>query len=708
MEKILRSTCQACHCECGVLVQVNDGKVTKIKGDPAHPMNRGFTCVKGRAQTQVLYHPDRLTHPLRRAGSRGSGKWETVSWDTALGEIAEKLTEIRGKYGPESLAAMHGTGPRPTLYSTTLLAYALGSPNLISVDNHICFLPSHVAERNTLGYSVMMETGPDYLNSNCIVVVGGNPLASHPPRGIEILEAQKKRNAKLIVVDPQRTRLASKADLWLQIRPGTDVALALAMTKVIIEEELYDRDFVQKWCYGFEQLKERVKEYPLDRVARLTWVPADKIREAARIYATTKPAVLHHRVAIEHNINSTQTSRALAILIALTGNVDVPGGNLFPMSLPGYISHPGRMFPIPPEMGSKRVGAEVYPLMSGPGAFGPVVVAPLAREAIQLGKPYPIKALFCGGGNPVINMQNIKRVWQMLKDNLELHVVADFFMTPTAELADYVLPAATWLERDDTCNVMYMNYIAARQKAVEPIGECWHDMKISIELVKRLPWANRGFLPWNSVDEYNEALVKGTGMTFGELKQKGCVIIPMKYKKYEEKGFSTPTGKAELFSTFFEKHGYDPLPFYREPPESPLSTPELAREYPLILYTGNRHVEFFHSEGRQIPSLRKRVPDPLVEIHPDSAQKLGIQEGDWVWIETPQNRGERVRMKAKVTDCVHPQMAQARHGWWFPEKPAPEHGCFESNINVVTTDDPPRDEICAAVRTRGTLCKIYK
>lgn len=173
MEKILRSTCQACHCECGVLVQVNDGQVTKIKGDPAHPMNRGFTCVKGRAQTQVLYHPDRLTHPLRRAGSRGSGKWETVSWDTALGEIAEKLTEIKEKYGPESLAAMHGTGPRPTLYSTTLLAYALGSPNLISVDNHICFLPSHVAERNTLGYSVMMETGPDYLNSDCILVVGG-------------------------------------------------------------------------------------------------------------------------------------------------------------------------------------------------------------------------------------------------------------------------------------------------------------------------------------------------------------------------------------------------------------------------------------------------------------------------------------------------------------------------------------------------------
>jgi anaerobic selenocysteine-containing dehydrogenase len=171
---------------------------------------------------------------------------------------------------------------------------------------------------------------------------------------------------------------------------------------------------------------------------------------------------------------------------------------------------------------------------------------------------------------------------------------------------------------------------------------------------------------------------------------------PLKYKKYEEKGFGSFTGKVELYSTAFEKHGYDPLPFYREPPESPVSTPELLEEYPLVLYTGGRHIEFFHSEGRQIPALRERVPDPLVEIHPDTATDAGIEDGDWVWL------------KAKVTANVHPSMVHARHGWWFPEKPPPEHGCFESNINVVTTDDPPREEICASVRTRGTLCKIYK
>ncbi len=713
MEKVVRSICQACHCECGVLVHVRDGRVIKVEGDPEHPMNRGFICVKGRAQPQLVHHPDRLKYPARRTGERGEGKWERISWDEALGDIATRFTEIKEKYGAEAIAMIHGTGPRPSQYSTDLLASALGSPNVISVDLHICFIPSIVAEYWTYGPSTMMEKGPDYLNSDCIMVVGGNPLASHPARGVEILEAKRKRKAKLIVVDPRRTELASKADLWLQIRPGTDIALALGMIKTIIDEELYDKDFVNKWCYGFDKLAERVQEYPVDRVAEITWLSADKIKEAARLYASTKPAVMHHRVAIEHNINSTQTCRALAILVAITGNIDVPGGNLLPMPVKGYISQNslfarGTLFQPAPEVEEKRIGAKEYPMVSGPEAVRPFVVAPLAHQAVRDGKPYPIKAMFCAGGNPVLNMQNVKSVWEAFKNNLELHIVADFFMTPTAEIADYVLPAATWLERDDTCDRMYANYISARQKVIEPLYESWHDMKMSIELAKRIPWANRKFLPWNNVDEFNEYFVSGMGITFKDLKEKSYIMTPMKYRKYEEAGFSTPTGKVELYSTAFEKYGYDPLPFYTEPPESPVSTPELLNDYPLVLYTGSRHIELFHSEGRQIPALRKLVPNPLVEMHPKTADELGIKDGEWVWIETPQVKGERVRLKAKLTTSIHPQMVHARHGWWFPEKPAPEHGCFESNINVIINDDSPREEVCASVRTRGTLCRVYK
>ncbi len=259
MEKIVRSICQACHCNCGVMVRVLDGKVVGISGDPDHPMNRGFICVKGKAQADLLYHPDRLKYPLRRTAGRGDGKWQRISWDGALDDIAVKLTEIQKRYGPESIAVMTGTGPRTGNNVARLFCLMLGTPNRISVDNHICFAPSVVAETCTYGVmTTMMEVGPDYQHANCIVAWGANPLASHPPRGQEILKAKRKKGTRLIVIDPRRTELAAVADLWLQVRPGTDAALALGMINVIISEGLYDREFVDKWCYGFEELRSHV------------------------------------------------------------------------------------------------------------------------------------------------------------------------------------------------------------------------------------------------------------------------------------------------------------------------------------------------------------------------------------------------------------------------------------------------------------------
>lgn len=716
MTKIVRTICSSCHCECGVLVHLEDGKITKIDGDPSFPVNKGFTCVKGQVYHESVYHPDRLKYPMKRVGQRGGGKWKRISWDQALNEIAEQLTEFKDRYGAESIVAIHGTAPRPTLISTQLLAYALGTPNVASVDLHVCHAPSRVAEVCTMGKSVMMDVGPDYENANCIVVWGANPIVSHPPRGKEIVDAKSKRDVKLIVVDPRRTLHASQADLWLQVRPGTDGALALGMINTIVEEKLYDEEFVENWCYGFDKLREHVKQFPPEKVAEITWVPACKIREAARIYATVSPAALHHRVAIEQNVNSTQTCRALAIMVALTGNIDVKGGNVFRMASPkGYLSDDvlrgrdekkGKAFTLDPEIEKKRIGGVIYPLISGPEAPNKFVNSLVLIDTMLTGKPYPVKALYCAGGNPIVNIQNSKKVWKAI-ENLELFVVVDFFMTPNAELADYVLPAAMWPERDDGLGSMWCNYVAARQKAIEPLYECWHDMKISIELVKRLPWANRKFIPWNSVEELNEWKVKGLGITFEEFKKKNYIMEPMRYKKYEEEGFRTPTGKVELYSTIFEKHGYDPLPTYTEPPESPISSPDLLKQYPFILITGSRYINYYHSEGRQIPSLRKLVPDPEVEINSDTATKLNIRTGEWVWIETPQVKGERVKFRVKLTANILPMIVHARHGWWLPEKPAPEHGCFESNINVVTAD-ASREKICGSVPIRGTLCRIYK
>ncbi len=704
MKRIVRTVCQGCHPECGVLVHVENGKIVRIEGDPSHPMNRGFLCVKGREYHRFVYHPDRLKYPLRRAGARGEGKWERITWNQALSEIAGKLTEIKEKHGPAAIATCHGTGPRASSASTRVLGSALCTPNVVSTDNHICYVPSVVAEECTIGQSVMMERGPDYLPAKCIMVFGGNPVVSHPPRGMEILEA-KRNGAKLIVVDPRHIPLAQRADLWLQIRPGTDLALALGMMNIIINEKTYDKEFVDKWCYGFDRLREHVKEYPPEKVAEITWIPAEKIREAARLYATTKPAVLHHRVAVEHNINSTQTNRALAMLIALTGNIDVKGGNLISQAISGFKSF--RSLASDKAFKEQRIGSKQFPLISGPEAKSSFVHAGLAIEAMLTGRPYPLKALYSAGGNPVVNIQDSRRVWQALK-NLDLHVVVDFFMIPSAEIADYVLPAAMWPEREECCANMYMNYISARQKAIEPLFECWDDLKIAIELVKRVPWSNREVLPWNSIEEYNEWTVQEMGMTFDQFKEKGCVVVPARYKKYEETGFDTPTRKVELYSTIFEKYGYDPLPTFKEPPESPVSTPEITKDYPLILITGSRYITYVHSEGRQIASLRRLVPDPEIEMHPDTARKEGIEDGDWVWVETPRGKNKRVQLRAKLTSGIDPRVVHAAHGWWFPEKPAPEHGCFDSNINVVLSFDPPWEPICGSVPTRGTLCRVYK
>ncbi len=710
VEKVVRSICQACHCNCGVLVHVEDGKVTRVTGDPDHPMNHGFICVKGQAQPELLYHPDRLKYPLRSTGQKGEGKWQRVSWDEALDAIAEKLTDIQAKYGAESIAVMTGTGPRTGNNVARLFCLMLGTPNRISVDNHICFAPSTVAETSTYGImTTMMEIGPDYPNADCIMVWGGNPTNSHPPRGEEIVQAKKKRGAKLIVIDPRRTTLAAMADIWLQVRPGTDVALALGMVNIIINDGLYDKEFLEKWCYGFEELKEHIQAFPPEKVAEITWLPVDSIKEAARLYAATKPAVLHHRIGVEHNINSTQTDRAFAILIALTGNLDVKGGNLFRV-LPEGFSHPCNKFDVPRTIREKRLGGKEFPMPAGPERQEGFVHCALAVDAMLGESPYTLKAIYCTTGNPVVNMQDSKKMWRALQ-NLELLVVADFFMQPTAELADFVLPASTWMEKDDMGdfpNLMYTNYIAAGQKAIEPLYDCWDDRKILLEMQKRIHWPDRIPMPWKDTDELNNAMVASMGMTYHDIQKKGYIIEPMRYRKYTENGFTTPTGKVELYSTRLKDNGYDPLPTFHEPPESPVSTPELLPEYPLILITGGRNISFFNTEGRQIPGLRKRMPEPLIDIHPDTAKKAGITAGDRVWLETPQVRGERVRFKANLTTDVHPEVVHAPHGWWFPEKPAPEHGCFDSNVNVVLTGDPPREPICGSVRTRGTLCRIYK
>jgi anaerobic selenocysteine-containing dehydrogenase len=387
------------------------------------------------------------------------------------------------------------------------------------------------------------------------------------------------------------------------------------------------------------------------------------------------------------------------MLPALTANVDVPGGWVFGMH--GIGRFPSLIENLTPEANAKRLGADRFKLLAGEGADLPAAHIPTLLQAMREGKPYPVKAFLVFGNNTLTTYANASQVYESLM-KLDFMVCADLFMTPTAELADIILPAASWPEIDQLAGLptVAANVVLANQRAVR-IGECKSDEEIFVELARRMK------LPvgTESVEEVlNSQLARGgLNMTFAQLKEKGSVTVPFKYRKYEDGGFKTPTGKIELYATRFEEMGYAPLPSYEEPPESPINRPDVSEDYPLVLTTGARIPYFFNSEHRQIENLRKAHRHPTVEIHPETAARYGIAKGDWIWIET--KRG-RIRQRARLTTGVDPRVIAAEHGWWFPEEPGPDYGVWKSNVNLLTDNAPPYDPAMGTYQLRALLCRV--
>jgi anaerobic selenocysteine-containing dehydrogenase len=692
MEEIkkIRTVCRSCHGGCGVIAHVLNGKVIKVEGDPDSPISHGSLCSKGLAITQLAYHPDRILYPMKKTGKG----WERISWDEALDTVADKFKDIKAKYGAEAIVIGQGTG-RDFESHFSRFGNLLGTPNMITA-GHMCYLSRIGATLTTCG----RHPAIDYANNpKCIIMWGCNPLWTNPDeyKGVSFWQAYEK-GAKLIVIDPRKGFLAKRADLWLQVRPGTDAALVMGFHHVIIEEGLYDAEFVSQYVHGWDAFVDRVrKDYPLNRVEEITWVKQDLIRKAARLYATTKPAGIHWGVPTEQTINCTDYTRATVGLMAATGNLDAPGGNVFHQppgtrSIAEFSSHRS----LSNEQRSKQLGGEQYKLASRMTIVTPKCV----WDAILTGKPYPVKAGYLVGTNPVVSRANAKEVYNAL-NKLDFLAVSDFFMTPTAELADIFLPAGTWLEQNHVAdNWKFHGYVLARQKVVE-IGECWQDHKIFMELGKRM-----GQQWWDTVEDALEWLLEPTGLTWEEFKNKGYLHGEPKFYKYREKGFSTPTRKVELYSTILEGWGRDPLPKYTEIPESPVSRPDLAEKFPYILNSGLRTPTFFHSANRQIPWLREIRPDPIVEIHPETAEKHGIREGDWVWLESPRGR---VKERARLNEGIDPRVVVAEHGWWYPEIRKPDHGWDTSNINILTDNShESMDPVMGATNLRVLLCNISR
>ncbi|HVP79763.1 MAG TPA: molybdopterin-dependent oxidoreductase [Thermodesulfobacteriota bacterium] len=693
-DSMVKSHCRMCHGGCGVLVYMKDGNVAKIAGDPDCPINHGTLCAKGLASAQLAYHPDRLTHPVKRVGPKASGKWKRISWDEALDAIAERILEYKEKHGPESVVFGYGTG-RENEAVIYRIANILGSPNVLTA-GHFCYGPRVSTGIITCGTNPIV----DYENfPKCVMMWGNNVTISNADeyKG-ESFSVALDHGAKLIVVDPRLTRPAARADVWLQLRPGTDAALAFGMLNVIVNEELYDKEFVQNYTHGWEPFVKRVNEYPLDKVEKLTWVPAEKIRQAARLFATTKPAAIQWGVAIEQQTNSADNDRLLMFLLGLTGNIDAPGGQVLNRT-PNIINvgHFGAHGMLPKEQFAKRLGGDRFRLASRFAILQPKCV----WDAILEEKPYPVKMLFLISSNPVITRANAKEVYRAL-EKVDFMAVADFFLTPTAELADIVLPAATWLEMDYIGDFWKRHgYILPRRKVIQ-VGECRSDHEMLNDLAHRI---GQGPYWWGNFEQALDYILHPMGITWEDFKKMNYIRGEVKYHKYKQGGFSTPTRKFEFCSTALEKMGYDPLPQHREPPESPVSAPKLYKEYPYILITGARPPGFFHTENRQVPRLRELHKDPIVEIHPDVALKEGIEEGDWVVIESPRGK---VRQRAKLALGRDPRIVAAQHAWWFPEKKDPGHGWDESNINILTDNDLDGcDPAMGASNIRTLLCRIY-
>jgi len=722
-----------CHGGCGQKLHVKDGKMVRIEGDENHPWSQGRSCPKVLALTQYMYHPDRITRPLKRVGARGEGKFEPIGWDEAFDICEKRLNEIKQKYGAESAIFVQGTG-RDIGGPITMLAYSFGSPNWVQLglSGHSCYTPRLGAMKSVMGDFAVADCSqflerryedPQWKVPEVIITWGQNSITGCPDGffGHWVVDCMK-RGSKIISIDPRNTWLSSRALHHLQLRPGTDGALALAMLNVIISEGLYDKEFVSKWVQGFEQLRERAAQYPLDKVARITEVPAEDIAAAARAFGRARQAAIQWGVPVDMCPDGTSVAHAITCLSVITGNIDKPGGQVIARPSHGVTSYPFSTEELVKLYGKelierlneKRIGADAYPMVKN---FRGWAQPDMVIDQVESGVPYPIKAAWIQTAN-VLGGQSARAKFHLEALNkLEFIAVVDLFHNPTTmALADIILPAATFPEKDSIRS--WWAPLTSIKKRVQ-VGECKSDWEINFELAKR--FNPEGMKRWKTLEDmFNERLAPSK-MTVSDLQQQGGYKMPgdgafKPYDRHErgllradgKPGFNTKSGKVEVYCDTFEGWGMDPLPFYTEPPQSEHSTPELFKKYPLVMITGARSQLYFHAEHRQIPWLREKMPDPTVEIHPETAKTYGIYDGEWVYLK---NDMGRVKRKAKLSLQVQRHHVHTMHGWWLPElegKAPSLYGVGDFQINNIIPGPQCSKSGFGGGQYKTTLCTLAK
>jgi anaerobic selenocysteine-containing dehydrogenase len=779
--------CGLCIARCGAIATVEDGRFTSLDPDPTHPTGQAL-CAKGRAAPELVYHKQRLTHPLRRTRPKGDPDpcWRQISWDEALDLTARAMRGIADSEGPEAVC-FSMSSPSTTAIGDggpfiRRLMNAFGTPNVVqSID--VCGWGRGGATRYTYGIpSVGLSSGgamPDIANSGCLILWGYNPSFSRLTHATAAVEALK-RGMKLIVVDPRPIGLARKAHVWLRVRPGSDGALALGVADVMIRNGWYDRDFVRAWSNGpllvradtgrllterdcapdgdarryvawdaaanrarsyggncanlalegeyrvatpggdvicrpaFELYARLCRRFSPQRVEELSWVSGAEVEEAARLIWFNRPVSYYAWSGHEQHANVTQTARAISLLYALTGCFDSVGGNVLfdaPAAAPitGEDVRSKRMAP--------TLGLAERPL--GPAQGGNVTTQELYRAIVE-GKPYPVRGLIGFGSNMLLAHVDGASGRAALAA-LEFYAHCDMFMTPTAELADVVLPVASCFEREALklgfeISAEAQSLVQFRQAIVPPIGEARSDTEIVFELATRL---GLGPCFWDGdIDAGYRRQLEPSGLTLEQLRASPAGLrVPLRtrYAKYAERdangaprGFATRTGRVEFYSEVFLEHGYPPLPDFEEPRMGPAARPDLAARFPLILTCAKPSL-FCQTQHRALPSLRKRALDPEVVLHPQAAAPRGIADGEWVAIETPEGS---VRARARLNDGIDPRVAVGEHGWWqaCDEIGAPGYDPFSSqgaNLNLII-GGKVRDPVSGTASHRAYLCEIRR
>ncbi|WP_428493044.1 molybdopterin-containing oxidoreductase family protein [Rhodopila sp.] len=699
MDRVVASTCWECSAYCGSLITVNDaGRVGKITPNPEHPISKGAFCVKGmRGLPEWTYHADRLLHPMRRVGERGSGQWQRISWDAALDEMADRMAAIRARHGARSLIGAVSGAAFSRGAIVALLLRSLGSPNWM-INQDLCGGCRAVSDRAT---GLGITNGDDIAHAATMLLVGRNPVAADPVQWQAIKRA-RQRGAKLVVIDPFRTPAAELADLWLAPRPGTDAAIALAMIQVMIAERLYDSGFVERWCHGFDALAERTAAYPPERAASLSGVPAQQIIQAARFYADG-PACFVSGHGIDAASNGVQTFRAFHCLVAIGGNVDRVGGNRRSKRPRGFLTyldllHDAR-FRLPETVERQTIGAERFPLWAGPRGWQTACHNSSALQAMLTGDPYPVRGAYVSGVNIAVMYPDTRRTLAALR-SLDFLCVAAHSMTPTAALADIVLPKTTTLEEEEVALNQGGPGITYTAAAVAPQGEARCDLTIAVGLLDRM--RARGavtaeLLPWRTKQDFNAFLVGDSGLSLEALRRDGYAMFPYTMGDFVKEPFRTPSGRVELYSQTLAAVGLDPLPDY--------VAPAAGADAELLLQTGQREKTYHHSRFRDQAWARKVSPDPLMHIHPLTAADHGLRDGEWALLEAAGGNGT-CRLKVHVSERTQPGVITTGIGWWRPEAPGPEFGVLDINVNAALSYEGVMDPASGSVDTGAIPCRV--